>query len=303
MKILLVLIVSILCLGSKVYSQNLPDGFSDEVVYRIGGLIGVDFVNDSTTYIWRKNGEVVVFVNDELSSKPLLDLKEEVVTYSDQGLLGFARHPDFLNNGYVYVYYVADPHHVKYFGTENYLKDSTENYVATIGRLTRYQVDLSSLTEVVEGSRKVLIGEDFTSGVPSLTASHMGGTILFGSDTTLLLATGDGNSFDKIHAGGQPFPTGLGFDSTGLAYGVIDHVQDIGAFRSQSLASLNGKILRIDPITGRGISSNPFYEDEEPNSNKSKVYALGFRNPFRMTINTSTGSTDRSDGNVGDIYS
>jgi glucose/arabinose dehydrogenase len=48
-------------------------------------------------------------------------------------------------------------------------------------------------------------------------------------------------------------------------------------------------MLRIDAITGQGLSSNPFYNGD-PNSNSSKVYNLGLRNPFRFTIDKSTNT-------------
>ena len=62
---------------------------------------------------------------------------------------------------------------------------------------------------------------------------------------------------------------------------------DVRALRALSVDSLNGKILRIDPITGEGYPDNPFYNGN-PNSNRSKVYSLGLRNPFRTTVNTFT---------------
>ena len=53
--------------------------------------------------------------------------------------------------------------------------------------------------------------------------------------------------------------------------------------RAQNVDSLAGKILRINPLTGAGYADNPFY-DGDPNSNRSKVYALGLRNPYRFTF-------------------
>ena len=53
----------------------------------------------------------------------------------------------------------------------------------------------------------------------------------------------------------------------------------------QSLDSLSGKILRIDPATGLGLSDNPFVTSGVAlDSNRAKVYQLGFRNPFSVTF-------------------
>ena len=64
--------------------------------------------------------------------------------------------------------------------------------------------------------------------------------------------------------------------------------------RVQDIDNLSGKILRLDPLTGAGLPDNPFY-DGDPQSNRSKVYQYGFRNPFRFTID-STGKVY-----VGDV--
>lgn len=41
--------------------------------------------------------------------------------------------------------------------------------------------------------------------------------------------------------------------------------------------------MRVDPLTGLGVPTNPFW-DGDPNSNRSRVYQLGVRNPFPFTI-------------------
>lgn len=71
---------------------------------------------------------------------------------------------------------------------------------------------------------------------------------------------------------------------------MFGEAQNIGALRAQSLTSLGGKLLRIDPATGHGICTgsnfkvkNPFCTND-PTDISSKIYALGFRNPFQITI-------------------
>ena len=58
--------------------------------------------------------------------------------------------------------------------------------------------------------------------------------------------------------------------------------------RALDINSLNGKILRIDPDTGDGLPTNPFY-DGDPGSNRAKVFALGLRNPFRFSVDPRNG--------------
>lgn len=51
-----------------------------------------------------------------------------------------------------------------------------------------------------------------------------------------------------------------------------------------------GKILRFDAATGLGMPDNPFYNGD-PASVRSRVFATGLRNPFRITFNPAQPST------------
>ena len=84
-----------------------------------------------------------------------------------------------------------------------------------------------------------------------------------------------------------------------LADGIIRPKEDVGAFRAQLVDSLNGKVLRIDPATGDGLPSNPYYDTANPRSARSRVWAMGLRNPFRMGLQPNTGSHFPPDGNPG----
>jgi glucose/arabinose dehydrogenase len=56
----------------------------------------------------------------------------------------------------------------------------------------------------------------------------------------------------------------------------------------QSLDSLSGKVLRIDPLTGDGLADNPFVTSGlDLDSNRAKIYQLGLRNPFSMAFDDS----------------
>jgi glucose/arabinose dehydrogenase len=70
------------------------------------------------------------------------------------------------------------------------------------------------------------------------------------------------------------------FVSTGFGGGE-EHVEP-SAFLADDRGTLGGKILHVDR-EGRGLPSNPFW-DGDPQSNRSKVWATGFRNPFRMAL-------------------
>jgi len=86
--------------------------------------------------------------------------------------------------------------------------------------------------------------------------THFGGALAFGPDGMLYVSTGDGSGYDYA---------------------------DPRALNAQSVDSLDGKILRVDPITGLGLPDNPF-ADGDMGSNRSKIWALGFRNPYTMVF-------------------
>ncbi|MEK7952068.1 PQQ-dependent sugar dehydrogenase [Luteolibacter soli] len=52
---------------------------------------------------------------------------------------------------------------------------------------------------------------------------------------------------------------------------------------SPDLDYYNGKLLRLDTSNGKGLKDNPFY-DGKPDSIRSRVWAKGFRNPFRFAF-------------------
>lgn len=261
--------------------------------------VGLTFDAGGRMFVWERGGKVWIVENDVKQTAPLIDLTEEVGNWRDFGMLGFALDPQFTTNGYVYLLYVVDYHHLKYFGTPQYDPLANEYFYDTIGRLVRYRATAADGFSTVDpASRTVLIGAGMSSGFPIVHQSHGIGSLVFGEDGTLLVSCGDGASYSTVDTGG---PIG-GSSNTGLADGILTPQEDVGAFRSQMLESLNGKILRIDPGTGAGVASNPWYDASAPGSTRSRVWALGLRNPFRMTLVPETGSHDPTDGDPGTLY-
>ncbi len=218
------------------------------------------------------------------------------------GFLGFVLDPSFETNGLIYVSYIVDRHYLLNFGTPAYNPppgDNASANKATIGRVTRYQtVTNGGIMTTNYASRTILLGETKTTGIPILYDSHGVGSLAFAADGTLIVSCGDAASYATIDGGS----VGHTYYVQALADGIIRPNENVGAFRSQMLTSLNGKILRLNPANGDGISSNPFYSAAEPRSAKSRVYALGLRNPYRFSIKPGTGSTNPDAGDIGEIY-
>ncbi len=280
---------------------QLPTGFVDELISdQFEAAVGVEFVDSQLAYVWTQNGLISVLEHGQLVDT-LLNIGTEVSGTGDHGMLGLALDPAFEENGYLYLSYVVDPHYLRFFNTPLYDPPEFDEWGATIGRVTRYQIDLISKRDVVAGSRHVLLGDSIHNGIPVLAPAHGVGGLDFGTDGTLLIGTGDGTTWVGNHSGGPDYKE-FGFDSLGLVLGIIDTVQDVGSYRSQLLNSYSGKILRINPITGLGLPSNPYYDPQHPEDPRSKVWALGLRSPFRIRVRPGSGKPDPSLGQPGTIY-
>jgi len=293
------LVCALMAMGQGLQSQSLPPNFSDALV--LGGWtepVGATWDANGRMYVWEKRGQVWIVQNGVRLPNPLLNIADEVGNWRDHGFLGFALDPDFLTNGRIYGMYTVDRHHLMNHGTGSYNPSTNQYYSATIMRITRWTATGPNLNSVDPASRTVLLGETRSTGVPMLHESHSTGSLMFGSDGTLLATLGDGASYNVVDAGSSSDT----YWAQALADGIIRPAENVGAFRSQLLDCFNGKLLRMDPNTGDGVPSNPWYDPLAPRSPRSRVWALGLRNPYRATIKPNSGSTDPAHGNPGVVY-
>ncbi|MEO0339903.1 MAG: PQQ-dependent sugar dehydrogenase, partial [Bacteroidota bacterium] len=261
--------------------------------------VGICFDDNSQGYIWDMTGKVYVMDTlDRIQRNPLIDISEQMAKWLDIGMTGFALDPNFLENGYFYLMYPVDWHHYTQFGTSAYDPRKTETNTATFGRISRFTADpTTNFTSIIEGSEHIVLGHSPEDGFPILFDSHGLGSLAFGTDGTLLASCGDGANSVWKDIGGN----GGSYFEKGLERGIIKTEENVGAFRAQMIQSLAGKIIRIDPETGAGIASNPFYENDHPKSASSRVWTLGLRNPFRFLIIPESGSHYAEDGQPGTI--
>ena len=285
--------------SGAIQAQTLPPNFSDALV--MGGWsepVGATWDDNGRTYVWEKRGRVWIIENGVRLAQPLIDIQPEVGNWRDHGFLGFALDPQFTTNGRIYMMYAVDRHHLMNFGTGAYNAATNEYYAATIMRITRYTAIGPSYNTVDPASRVVLLGETRQTGVPLLHESHSTGSLMFGRDGTLLATVGDGASYGSTDVGSASET----YWSQALTDGIIRPSENVGALRSQMVNSFNGKVLRLDPETGDGLPSNPWYDASAPRSPKSRSWALGLRNPYRAAIHPGTGSTDPTAGDPGTLY-
>jgi PKD repeat protein/glucose/arabinose dehydrogenase len=283
-------------------SAQLPSGFTDAKIQSgYTSPMGIVFSkNGQKMFVWEKVGKLWCSVWNGTAyikqATPALDISEEVADWRDFGLQSVALDPNFDANGLIYIFYQVDRHHLMKFGTPQYNATQDEYFNASISRLTRYKLTaINGVATVDLTSRKILLGETRSTGVPLLYESHAGGQILFATDGTLLVTTGDNASFVSSDMGSASET----YWQQAISDSIMRPTENVGSFRSQLINSFCGKLLRLDPNTGDAIASNPYYDAANPRSAKSRTWALGFRNPYRMTFKTGTGSTNPADANPG----
>jgi fibronectin type 3 domain-containing protein len=319
------LLVFLLAWSVTATAVDYPPGFSETEIHRPDGAaiwneaVGMQFQSNGRLWVWERGGRVWIVDEAQPVTTPVLNISDEVGAWTDHGMLGFALHPDFAVTGYIYLLYVVDRHHLVNCDSPRvgpvtcgpgYNPNTDDFNSATIGRLVRYkavlpagQTDYSNAVAIDPASRRTLLGDTSRSqpkstGCPITHSSHGVGSLVFGMDGTLLLSCGDGASFNVVDSGSAP---DTAFNQA-LADGIIRTAENVGAFRSQMIDSHAGKILRIDPETGDGIASNPFYDASAPRAPRSKVWTLGIRNGFRFTVRPLSGSHNPAEGNPGAIY-
>ncbi len=123
--------------------------------------------NDTRLFVAEQSGKIKILDQyGAVQAQPFLDSSNKTKASGELGLLGFAFHPNFAQNGYVYVDYT----------------DPNQNTI-----IARYQ--LNKNTGVLDpNSEKVLLK------IAQPYANHKGGAMQFGPDGYLYIGMGDGGS-------------------------------------------------------------------------------------------------------------
>ncbi|MEU1710361.1 PQQ-dependent sugar dehydrogenase [Streptomyces sp. NPDC005706] len=197
--------------------------------------------------------------------------KLDVYSHDEEGLQGVGVDPDFADNRFIYLYY-APP-------LDTPAGDAPETGTAAdfapfdgVNRLSRFV--LKSDGTLDKASEKEILDVKTTRGL----CCHVGGDIDFDAAGNLYLSTGDDSN---------------PFQSDG--YSPLDERADRNpGFDAQRTAGntndLRGKILRIK-VNADGSYSIPDGNLFAPGTAKTRpeIYAMGFRNPFRFSVDKKTG--------------
>ncbi|MFE0455217.1 PQQ-dependent sugar dehydrogenase [Streptomyces sp. NPDC058914] len=197
--------------------------------------------------------------------------KLDVYSHDEEGLQGVAVDPGFASNRHIYLYYapkLSTP-------AGDAPSDGTAVDFAPfdgVNRLSRFVLKTDGTLDLA--SEKTILDVPASRG----TCCHVGGDIDFDAAGNLYLSTGDDTN---------PFAS----DS----YTPIDERSTRNpAFDAQRSSAntndLRGKILRIK-VNADGSYTIPSGNLFAPGTAKTRpeIYAMGFRNPFRMSVDKATG--------------
>ncbi|MCK0116256.1 ThuA domain-containing protein [Isoptericola sp. S6320L] len=213
---------------------------------------------DGTVFYVERDGRVRVIDPDTNVTTTAATL--DVTQSNEDGLTGIVLDPDFAANGWVYLFW--SPTDVGDDGPHN-----------RVSRFTYADGSIDLSTE-----QKVLV-------IPTQrqTCCHAGGDMVFDAEGHLYIATGDNTN---------------PFESAG--YTPIDERSGRQNYDSQRTSAnsndLRGKVLRITPqedgsyTVPDGNMFAPGTADTLP-----EIYAMGFRNPFRIGLDPASGNVHVAD--------
>ncbi|MEV6126203.1 PQQ-dependent sugar dehydrogenase [Streptomyces violaceusniger] len=198
--------------------------------------------------------------------------KIPVYTHDEEGLQGVGVDPGFSDNRAIYLYY-APP-------LDTPAGDAPDNGTPAdfakfdgLNRLSRFVLKTDGTLDLA--SEKKVLEVPTSRG----TCCHVGGDIDFDAQGNLYLSTGDDTN---------PFASD--------GYSPIDERSDRNpAYDAQRSAAntndLRGKILRIK-VADDGSYTVPDGNLFAPGTEKTRpeIYAMGFRNPFRLSVDKPTGT-------------
>ncbi|MBC8768720.1 ThuA domain-containing protein [Arenibacter sp. BSSL-BM3] len=169
---------------------------------------------------------------------------------NEDGLLGIAVDPNYQKNNWIYLFYSAP------------------------GEISEQRISRFTLV----GDSLDLASEKNLLTIPTLRkCCHSGGALEFGPDGNLYIGLGDNTN---------------PFESSG--YAPIDEREGRALWDAQKSAAntndLRGKILRIRPEDDGtySIPEGNLFPVGTPNT-RPEIYVMGSRNPFRFSIDSSTG--------------
>ncbi|MFG2302658.1 ThuA domain-containing protein [Actinacidiphila glaucinigra] len=194
-----------------------------------------------------------------------------VYTHDEEGLQGVGIDPDFSENRAIFLYY-APPLDTPAGDAPDQGTEADFAKFDGVNRLSRFTLNADWTLDL--GSEKKVLDVSTTRGI----CCHVGGDIDFDAQGNLYLSTGD-DSNPFASDGFSPIDDRPGRNPAYDARRTSGNTND-----------LRGKLLRIK-VADDGSYTIPEGNLFAPGTEKTRpeIYAMGFRNPFRFSVDKKTG--------------
>ncbi|HKH47331.1 MAG TPA: PQQ-dependent sugar dehydrogenase [Thermoanaerobaculia bacterium] len=150
--------------GPFAVAGQLPGVVLEPVATGLGPLTSITHAGDNRLFLTTKDGRVLILDNGVVRSELFLDLRGQVSTDEERGVLSLAFHPDYVENGLFFIVYT--------------------NLDGTI-LLVRYQLAADDPNHADPASARILLA------IAKTTSQHHGGQLHFGPDGYLYMSVGD----------------------------------------------------------------------------------------------------------------
>ena len=245
-------------------------------------------VDPATLYVVDQAGQIIAVDLPTGNTSMYLDVSALLVplgafgpgTFDERGLLGLAFHPNFAANGLIYTYTSQPTTGVADFST------------MPAGTAADHQSVITEWRDPTPGDPAVAIDPNSAREllrVDQPQFNHNAGALVFDSNSLLYIAFGDGGGADDVD--GQDF----------IGSPIVGH----GTGNGQDTTNPLGAILRIDPLGSNAANGNYGIPPGNPFVGQAgfveEIYAYGFRNPFRMSIDATTGTLWVADVGQNDL--
>ncbi len=235
----------------QIQLEQVADGFVDPV------SVAFEPGEDGRVYVVERHGVIRMVEDGQVQDQPFLDIEDQVLSaFLEAGLYDLAFHPDFDENGYVFVHFA-------------------EILSNGDGKIVRYSVSDDDPATIDPDSAKLIL----TLEQP--WANHNGGELAFGPDGYLYIGSGDGGwEGDPLEAG-QDLSTLLGK----LLRIDVDVPEE--AYQPYAIPPDNPFADRAGLVQLFGITEQEFAQIHT--RARPEIWAYGLRNPWKFHFDGETG--------------
>lgn len=225
-------------------------------------------------FIVEKLGRIIVITNLANPNRTVfLDISARINASGENGLLGLAFHPGYATNGHFYIF------HNILAGTNWANPNEPSRGTALRDRVSRFQVSASNPNQADVGSEQVIISQVSESNV------HNGGDIHFGRDGYLYVSLGDGGALVETQNITRGLFSGilrLDVDKRpgNLPPNPFTPMNPNPASTTNYFVPVDNPYWNVTNFNGATVNSNYV---------RTEFWAMGLRNPWRMSFDSVSG--------------